>query len=306
MVKPTKIQESIERLMNSRFETYGVDCPNCGTPLLRPKTIDPVTGKKLAGACPGMITYTENGQLRRKKCGYTEPIAQRTIPTATELTTVAHRNDALGYLRTYSVTSSSDVMRHRFKNYMAADEPERRVLVRCQQIAKQIADGKTVHSLLIGKTGRGKTHLAMGMLYAVLAQTGYKTTKQVTQNGETKTVYVSWKVLFVDWHELIELQKQAFKDDTLKRQVNKILFEIKQADVVVLDDFGSERDTEYSQDLVDRFWRDRENKTVIVTTNLDGKGLENRYGARTLSRMKNYGVGNGVAFSAIKDYRGEV
>jgi len=302
--KATRIQESIEQLMNSKFETYGVDCPNCGTPLLRPKAVDPVTGKKMAGACPGMIDYVKDGRKMRRKCGYKEPIATRKIPNAEELTTAAHRNDALGYLKAYSVTSDPQVLHHSFDNYQIAGDPEQRALSKCQQIANKIATGETVHSLLIGQTGRGKTHLAMGILYDLLKQTGYKTTKTIIKDGKPEKVFVSWKTLFIDWHDLIERQKQAFNDDNLRKQVNKSLIEIRTADVVVLDDFGSERDSDYSQDLVDRFWRDRENKTVIVTTNLEGDGLEKRYGARTLSRMKNYGVGNGIAFSAIKDYRG--
>jgi len=304
MVKATRIQDSIEQLMSAKFETFGINCPNCGTPLLRPKAVDSVTGEKMAGACPGVIDYVKDGKKRRKKCGYKEPIAVCNIPNSEELTTAAHRNDALGYLRAYSVMSNPQVMRHQFENYQIAGQSEQRVLSKCQQIANKIAVGETVHSLLIGQTGRGKTHLAMGILYDVLKQTGYKTTKTVMKDGKPEKVFASWRALFVDWHDLIERQKQAFNDDNLRKQVNKVLIEIRTADVVVLDDFGSERDSDYSQDLVDRFWRDRENKTVIVTTNLEGDGLEKRYGARTLSRMKNYGVGNGIAFSAIKDYRG--
>ena len=82
--------------------------------------------------------------------------------------------------------------------------------------------------------------------------------------------------------------------------------EIKNADVGILDNFGCERGTEYSLDLADAFWRDRENKTVIVTTNLIGSDLTKRYGDRTLSRMKNYGVNNGIMFANISDHRGLV
>ncbi|WP_430490983.1 ATP-binding protein [Lactiplantibacillus pentosus] len=311
MVKKSTVQDAIQELMNNKFETYGVRCPRCGTLLLRPKTVDRVTGKKLPGACPGMVpdeaysNRVSNHQVM-KPCGYKEPIAIHTIPDSQELTTIAHRNDVLGYLRTFSVLSSTKVLQHRFDNYQVNGEPEQAALQKCQRIANEIAAGKTIHSLLIGQTGRGKTHLAMGIVYSILEQTEYKTVRTITEDGKPVKKFDNWKVLFVDWRELIERQKQAFNDDTLKRRVNKCLAEIRIADVVVLDDFGSERDSDYSRDLVDHFWRDRENKTVIVTTNLEGNGLEKRYGARTLSRMKNYGVGNSIAFSAIRDYRGIV
>jgi len=59
-------------------------------------------------------------------------------------------------------------------------------------------------------------------------------------------------------------------------------------------------------DLADAFWRDREDKTVITTTNLIGEDLVKRYGPRTLSRMKHHGTNKGIAFGGITDRRGQV
>ena len=110
--------------------------------------------------------------------------------------------------------------------------------------------------------------------------------------------------MFVDWRELVEQKKQAISDEQMNKQVNKTTKEFKNADIVILDDFGSERETDYSRDLADGFWRDREDKTVIVTTNLTGNDLNKRYSPRLMSRMKKHGVKQGIAFSGLTDYRG--
>jgi len=284
------VGDAITKLMDKVFETYGVDCPVCGQPLLRPQILNKSNGQKMAGACPN--------------CRWMEDIKNRTIPNDDEITVSARKNQALGYINTYSMFSSFDIFNHRFSNYTASDDASKNVLAKCQGLADKIINKNTVHSLMIGPTGRGKTHLAIGMMYHILERSNYKYETAVMKDGKLTRVVHTWKMIFIDWRELIERKKQSMSDDQLAKQVNKTVSEIKHADVVILDDFGSERSTDYSLDLADSFWRDRENKTVIVTTNLNGEDLTKRYGTRTLSRMKNYGVNQGVTFKGIMDHRG--
>lgn len=286
------VGDVVTNLMSKVFETYGVNCPVCGKPLLRPQILNKRTGQKMAGACPS--------------CGYMEDINHREIPDNKALTASAHKNEALGYINTYSIFSSFDVFNCRFSNYTVSSDASKQVLERSRTIANRIINGETIHTLMIGATGRGKTHLAVGMMYWILERSGYKLLKTVMKNGKPVETFFSWKIIFIDWRELIERKKQSFNDDQMAKQINKTMAEIKNADVVILDDFGSERGTEYSLDLADAFWRDRENKTVIVTTNLIGSDLTARYGDRTLSRMKNHGVNNGITFANIPDHRGLV
>ncbi|KQP81553.1 ATP-binding protein [Aeromicrobium sp. Leaf291] len=60
------------------------------------------------------------------------------------------------------------------------------------------------------------------------------------------------------------------------------------SDVLLIDDLGAERATEWAveqfESLVDH--RSREARRLIVTTNLDGATLRQRYGDRALSRLR--------------------
>ncbi|MFS1238305.1 ATP-binding protein [Lactiplantibacillus plantarum] len=304
MVKGNSVADAVQKLMTERFETFGERCPMCGTPLLRPKTRDRNTGQKMPGACPNTITYEVDGKLQRKSCGYMQPINRHRIPDAVDLTLTARKNDALGYLNSYSVFSNFDVFNHRFENFNVDNVAEKQVLTRCENMASKIINGEIVHSVLMGKTGRGKTHLAIGIMYYIFERTQYQKKILVTKNGKQVTDYVARKIMFVDWRELVEQKKQAISDEQMNKQVNKTTKEFKNADIVILDDFGSERETDYSRDLADGFWRDREDKTVIVTTNLTGNDLNKRYSPRLMSRMKKHGVKQGIAFSGLTDYRG--
>lgn len=170
------VGDVVTNLMSKVFETYGVDCPVCGKPLLRPQILNKRTGQKMAGACPS--------------CGYMEDINHREIPDNKALTASAHKNEALGYINTYSIFSSFDVFNRRFSNYTASSDARKQVLERSRTIANRIINGETIHTLMIGATGRGKTHLAVGMMYWILERSGYKLLKTVMKNGEPVEIFL--------------------------------------------------------------------------------------------------------------------
>ncbi len=258
----------------SQLELVDKSCPNCGGRLLRPRTLNKETGQKMAAACID--------------CGYKEPIGKRTTPTAQELTMQSRKNQAYGYLRKNSILSTPSIFNYNFDNYRTDATGWTRALTFAKGIANQIVQGKTVHALFIGNSGRGKSHLAMGIVYDVLKRTQYNK-----------------KIAFIDWRELIDTVKTGMHDNArdVQAYADAILAELKSADIIVLDDLGSERDTPFTKDICDSFWRQREDKTVITTTNLKGSELEAAYGPRTMSRMAKNGQGNSYAMSGIPDYR---
>lgn len=280
MVNTNSLATAMQHGISHMFETFGVNCPVCGQPLYRPKTVNKQTGQKMAGACPN--------------CRYMQPAGTKNIPNANQLTIQAHKNDALGYLNTYSMFSNFKIFNHRFENFKAVTADEKRVLAFCRRTAQKIIDGDVVHSLMLGTVGLGKTHLAVGMLYDILEKTNY-------QHPDHSV----WRIMFIDWRDLLVENKQAFNDEQIANRVNGTMNEIKHADVVILDDFGSERKTDYAYDLADEFWRCREDKNVITTSNLTGQRLPNLYGDRMISRMKKHGAGNSIEFKG-DDHRGKL
>ncbi|MDA5386497.1 ATP-binding protein [Loigolactobacillus backii] len=258
----------------SKLEKIDKPCPECGGRLLRPKVLNKKTGQKMAAACID--------------CGYKEPIENYKTPTAEQLTLQSRKNHAIGYLQRNSIVSNTSIFNLNFKNYRHDSAAWAKAYSFAKGVANQLVQGKVIHALFIGNSGRGKSHLAMGILYDVLQRTDY---------GKN--------VAFVDWRELIDTIKTGMHDD--KRDVqayaDAIMAELKAADIIVLDDLGSERDTQFNKDVCDRFWRQREDKTVITTTNLTGGELQAAYGDRTMSRMANHSKGNSYAMQGIPDYR---
>ncbi|GAY74245.1 helicase loader DnaI [Lentilactobacillus kosonis] len=87
--------------------------------------------------------------------------------------------------------------------------------------------------------------------------------------------------------------------------------QIKQADVVVIDDLGSEIGDDYVNnsasrydiDIVTSIYDARASKATITTTNQSGSILRQIYGNRLLSRMIQHSTGNNFMFDGMTDYR---
>lgn len=137
--------------------------------------------------------------------------------------------------------------------------------------------------LFVGPCGVGKTHLAVGILHALVAERG-----------------VAGR--FVDCKELLKQIQNSYSanSEQTERQVLRPALE---AEVLVLDELGAARRTDWVSDMVEHVLNMRYNdrKTTIVTTNLPfasagvhGTGakeavrqetLGDRIGERMLSRL---------------------
>ncbi|WP_225435822.1 P-loop NTPase family protein [Lentilactobacillus buchneri] len=171
-----QLDSMMKSFADKLFETYGTRCPNCGELLLRPKVLNKVTGKKMHGAC--------------FNCGYKEPLPTHTTPTNEKLSEQARKDATLKYFNAYSIYSSFEVFNHRFDNYTASTSAQKLVKQRCQKLANQIAEEQTIHTMLLGNTGVGKTHLAVAMMYRIFELTHYR------QHG-----------MFIDWRQLVADKK---------------------------------------------------------------------------------------------------
>ncbi|WP_367293379.1 ATP-binding protein [Liquorilactobacillus satsumensis] len=268
------VADAFAEMEERLFETYGIKCPKCHKLLLRPKIFNK-KGEKMAGACatPG--------------CGYKEADskAKERRNENVDLTIKAYKNDAYGYLEKASVTSSLKVFSKSFANYSTGTVNEKRALTYARNISAKLCD-ETVHALLVGQTGTGKTHLAVGIMLDYLKRNNYMK-----------------KAMFIDFPQLMDQLKMGISNDDIGKKVNQCLEEAKKCDLLVLDDLGAERDSDYSLSVVDTIFRARENESIVVTSNLAGNTYEERYGARTFGRLKMHGSGNTFSFNGIDDHR---
>lgn len=252
------------------------NCPRCGNKMVRRRRIDKLTGKKAPAVCP-MCGYTES------KEAYEQHLKEDQM-----FTLQARKNTALGVLTKYSIFANAEVTNDSFNNYIAMTQAEKTVLAKAKKIADEMSR-KKIHSLLIGGTGRGKTHVAMSIVKEVWKLTDY---------GQ--------KAIFLNIPELVSEMKQGIKMPDLAEKVDRSMSKISHSnfDILVIDDLGAERQTDYTLSIIDTIAQAIEDKSVILTTNLTGPEMTEKYKERFMSRLKSHGVGNSISFAGIEDHRG--
>jgi DNA replication protein DnaC len=125
--------------------------------------------------------------------------------------------------------------------------------------------------LFIGPCGVGKTHLAAGILHALITEYG-----------------VAGR--FVDCKELLKEIQNTYSSSTeqTERQVLKPALD---AEVLVLDELGAARRTDWVSDMIEHLLNMRYNdrKTTIITTNLPYASAGGGGGAREAARQETLG-----------------
>jgi DNA replication protein DnaC len=128
--------------------------------------------------------------------------------------------------------------------------------------------------MLVGSSGLGKTHLAVGILQALILE------KRV-------------EGLFFDYHELLKRIQHSYNAANTSTELD-ILAPIFDTEVLVLDDLGATRPTEWVWDTVAHILNSRygRNRTTIITTNYPNLPPAARGGGQTAA---------GAARAAVRD-----
>lgn len=262
----------IYKIMAQIFESAG-DCPECGAMMLRPKRRHK-DGTPIPGACPA--------------CGYKMPLAkgEKHQPTQADLEFQSHKRTAIAYFGNYSVMATKLPSTARLKNYEVKTEAQNKAREFARSVSELIINKSPQHVMLTGPTGVGKTHLASGILWQCLMLKKYE-----------------YKAIFIDFQEYTKQTVIGYHKTDIGDQMTNVVSEAKKADLVVIDDIGAERDTPNNADLLAELLRAREDKNLIITTNLDSQGIQGAYGDRNLSRILNHLNNNDLTMSGMLDYR---
>jgi DNA replication protein DnaC len=122
--------------------------------------------------------------------------------------------------------------------------------------------------VLTGNTGCGKTHLAVSLMKALV---------------DKENIFCS---VFTTAPELLLRLRESFRESAMETE-DMIIRAYTNSQLLVLDDLGSEKTSEYTITslyiILDR--RDREMMSTIVTTNLSLREIEEKLGARIASRL---------------------
>src|SRR5450755_2916687 len=127
-------------------------------------------------------------------------------------------------------------------------------------------DGKGL--LLVGGIGTGKTHLAVGILKELIAV-----------RGRT--------CLFCDYRELLKEIQNSY-NDSVKATELQVLRPVFEADVLVLDELGAVKPSEWVWDTVSLILNTRynDNRTTIITTNYPDDAARDANGTTEFARAQ--------------------
>lgn len=257
-----------------------VDCPTCGSPMYLWK--DPLNGKQRDGGRPVC-----------EACGYKDRQQRNDIET-NQRYMASLKKRALVFFENGSIVPDEELFTKNFTNYKPVNQESTIALNIAKRFSKEIIAGNKNHLILSGNAGVGKSHLSMGVCWEILEGSNYDK-----------------KCLFINYRELLEQLKFSFHDEQARKHIQgNLIADIKTIDLVVIDDLGAELGgttnkgaTPYNNDVLYSILEARQNKALIVNTNLSGKEVKQYYGERVVSRILNNSKGFSIKFEQTTDKR---
>ena len=197
-------------------------------------------------------------------------------------------HSAINRLKAKSLLLDETIKTATFENFNIETDEERQAFEFAKNLAEFYKNGGQGNSFMSGPAGSGKSHLSMAIL------------KSYLESGE-KTA------LFVSYSHVVRLIKDSFNNRDSVYTQNNIMSLLTNVDLLVIDDIGSENNSDFSEELLTDVLDGR--ISTIITTNLSSEELrgnaskKGRYNQRTASRMFRGIGGKAFNFKGIKDKR---
>jgi len=162
-----------------------------------------------------------------------------------------------------------------FDNFIEVSEKHKLALSACRDVAKGIAKGV----VLLGPPGRGKTHLLVSIAQYFSADRELK----IADDG--KTIFIEKagnSVVYWPFRELASTLRAEARDGGDR----EIVEACKECDMLILDDFGSEKPSDFIVSAVEEIieYRSRMDLPMCISSNLDLEVIREIYGPRIVSR----------------------
>lgn len=181
---------------------------------------------------------------------------------------------------------SKRAVQQRFRNYRA-DDGQKEAFQAARQFAKEYIEGKNDGAglLLIGGVGSGKSHLAAAIINAVVDYIQIPDSSAENSNDGVCYGTPNSDAYFVGTVSLLEQLRASYESDDGARQ---IMEQCQKAGLLVLDDVGAEKTTDWARErlfeIID--YRYNDCAPVVITTNADVKELRLKLGDRICDRIR--------------------
>lgn len=167
-----------------------------------------------------------------------------------------------------------EMTRQTFENFKVSFYKDPKVMeakvARCKEFVKKLKNKEKQNNLFFtGDVGRGKTHLSVAIANAVLKQ------------GNT--------VIYKRTDDLLDIIREYKfqRDSSSIENLNNQLQYLKEVDLLIIDDLGSENITPFAANQIRILIEDRNvlNKPWIINSNLGIDDLQDNYGERITDRI---------------------
>lgn len=201
-----------------------------------------------------------------------------------------------GRLEKDSLVMDKTILQSRFSNFVVKDQHNKETLVKAQELANRYLNGEKFNAVFSGNPGAGKSFLAMAIL------------QEVNEKSDP------WRsCLFLPIDEFLLEIRNTFghNDESNKENEKSMIDRVSDVDLMVLDDLGAEtgfigtdkRASDFTQRVLYNLMNKRQDKSTIITTNLDNKARAAMYDGKVLSRIYNGALNNSIKFNSERDHR---
>lgn len=198
------------------------------------------------------------------------------------------------WLERHSIYLDQTLKNVSFDNYKTDDVETKLNKDKSLNIAREYYKGATYNTIFTGKPGTGKSHLSMSML------------KIVNENSKPYK-----KCLFVSIDEVMRKIKDGFNKRDSKYTEEYVTNLLTSADLLVIDDLGSETGaissdkmaTDFTTKVLYSIMNGRMNKPTIITTNLTSREMAKMYDQKLISRFLRGAEGHAIKFDKTNDKR---
>lgn len=179
----------------------------------------------------------------------------------------------------------------RLDNYIADTMEQEQAVKKCREFAeKGLENIKAGKGLFFqGPVGTGKSHLAVATIYEIVTENtelfGLEISSDIFDREQPE--YRGLKCSFVSVVDFLGLQRAGFNQEREREKAYRLLRRCKSDSVVILDDLGAERPSEWAEEqlygIID--YRYRNMLSTFFTTNCSLQVLKEQLGKRSVSRI---------------------
>lgn len=211
-----------------------------------------------------------------------------------EGTELVNKRQTQSWLFNRSIYLDRTLSKVSFDNYSTDDQETTNNKEQALKIAREYYKGQTYNTILSGKPGTGKSHLAMSML------------KEINEYSKPYR-----KCLFISIDEMMRRIRSSFNNSNSQYDEQSMVAMLIEADVLVIDDLGAETGaittgkgaSDFTTRILYAIINGRMTKPTIFTTNLNSDGLSDMYDGKLVSRMFRGAKGHVIAFKNTTDKR---